>query len=478
MPRRRVAVPRRRVKVLKWSGLLAAFSSGWLALYAAPACAVDLMEVWRAAQFHDQDYAVARAEQAMAAAKLSQAAALWRPTANLVGAAGVASGETSVRGAQFSAPAFGSSESVAFNTSVNNGLSGRWLLSGRLPLISRERDAQGRQLVLSADIADLDWHEAQQSLMLASVQRYFDVVLASEALRVLRRQQDAINQALVESRDRFRIGDVPVTDTYEAAARAEAIGAQRLALETDLQIKQADFEAATGLVATKLTWRTPGRSPVLPELQALDYWLKESAARNWSLRKRTAAVELARQEAAKTDSVFAPSVDLVAQIGGERLSGNGDYGSASNSSSNRIVGVQVTLPIYTGGMQGARLLEALSGIEKAQAQADRTRQQVAQRTRVAWLGLTVGAGRIAALAQALESSRLRLDATRLGRQVGDRTTLDLLNAENDAANAELTLLQARIELLINRLRLADVAGQLDETWLQQANASLELSPSR
>jgi outer membrane protein len=88
------------------------------------------------------------------------------------------------------------------------------------------------------------------------------------------------------------------------------------------------------------------------------------------------------------------------------------------------------------------------------------------------LGLTVGAGRIAALAEALRANRARLDATRLGRQVGDRTTLDLLNAENDATSAELALLQARVALLMDRLRLSALAGQLDEAALQTVNATL------
>ena len=122
--------------------------------------------------------------------------------------------------------------------------------------------------------------------------------------------------------------------------------------------------------------------------------------------------------------------------------------------------------------------EALRGIDKARAQADRTRQQVVQQTRTAWLGLTVGAGRIAALSQALLSTQSRLDATRLGRQVGDRTTLDLLNAENDAASIELTLLQARVEFLMNRLRLAAAASRLDDAWLQSVNAALQPSQGR
>ena len=72
----------------------------------------------------------------------------------------------------------------------------------------------------------------------------------------------------------------------------------------------------------------------------------------------------------------------------------------------------------------------------------------------------------------------RRDATRLGRQVGDRTTLDLLNAENDSASAELALMQARVEFLMSRLRLAAAEGRLDEAWLQSVNASLQPTPSR
>ena len=456
----------------------AALTSVWLVTVAVPAQATDLIEAWRAAQQHDLDYAMARAAQQAGAAKRSQAGALWRPTVMLTGTAGVAGSDTGATGAQFSAPGFGTSDGVGFNTSVNRGTLGRWAISASLPLFSRERDAQGRQLELSADVAELEWQDARQALMLNTAQRYFDVVLASDSLRVLRRQQAAVDRALAETQDRFRLGDVPVTDTHEAAARSAAIAAQRLALETDLQLKQADFADATGLppVAVQLMVPAPNAPPA--DAQALALWLSEAEVRNPQLRMQVAAVEVARQEAAKSSAALSPSVDLVAQVGRERLSGSGDFGSASNRSGNRMIGVQLSVPLYTGGLRSARQQEALSGIDRAQAQADRTRQLVAQKTRAAWLGLTVGAGRVAALSQALVSSRSRLDATHLGREVGDRTTLDLLNAENDAASAELALLQARIDLLLNRLRLAAAAGRLDETWLQSVNASLQAPSGR
>ncbi|MEO5737431.1 MAG: TolC family protein [Variovorax sp.] len=421
---------------------------------------------------------MSRAAQQAGEARRGQAGALWRPSVMLSGTAGVAGSDTAVNGAQFAAPGLGTSDGVAFNTSVNRGTLGRWALSASVPLISRERDAQGKQLVLSADVADLQWQEAQQTLMLTTAQRYFDVVLAADALRVLHQQQVAVNSALTETQDRFRLGDVPVTDTHEAAARAEAITAQGLALETDLQLKQVAFTDATGMQTNSVQWMAPGADSKPASPQALDFWVSESVARNFVLRMQLAAVEVATQEAAKSSGALSPSLELVAQVGRERLSGSGDFGHAANSSGNRMIGLQLSVPLYTGGLRGAREQEALRGIDKARAQADRTRQQVVQQARTAWLGLTVGAGRIAALFQALMSTRSRLDATRLGRKVGDRTTLDLLNAENDAASAELTLMQARVEFLMNRLRLAAAAGRLDEAWLQSVNASLQPTQSR
>ena len=80
------------------------------------------------------------------------------------------------------------------------------------------------------------------------------------------------------------------------------------------------------------------------------------------------------------------------------------------------------------------------------------------------------------LGEALAASEARLDATRLGHEVGHRTLLDVLNAENDAAAARLALAQARTGLLLDRLRLAALAGQLDEDTLHSANQVLTRAP--
>jgi outer membrane protein len=134
------------------------------------------------------------------------------------------------------------------------------------------------------------------------------------------------------------------------------------------------------------------------------------------------------------------------------------------------------VPIYNGGYRSAKQDEALSLAAKALTDARHTRQQVALQTRAAWLALAAGSGRLVALEESLRATRSRLDATRLAQQVGDRTTLDLLNSENDAAAAELAVLQARITLLLDRMRLALLAGRLDESVLQTVNATLAIAP--
>ena len=435
--------------------------------------ATDLLDVWHAASTHDPDVAISQAARGAGEARRAQASALWRPTVTLSGNAARMSANTGTTGANFSAPAFGQSNGVAFNTSINDGNASGWTLEARQPLISRERQAQSQQLDISADAADLEWQSSRQDLMLHTVQRYFDVILAQRKLDLLKRQHSAVGRAWAQAKDRFAIGDAPVTDTYEASARAESLRAQVLAADNELQLAQMALSDATGLVSPSLQMLSPAGSAVPEALPPLAHWLALAADGNPQLRMQLAKARVAQEETVKLGAAASAKLDLVAQAGAQRLSGSGDFGPASNTTRQAMIGVQLTIPLYTGGYRSARQAEALHLEDKALAEVDRTRQQINQQTRAAWLGLQAGSARIGALAESLKASRARLDATQLGRQVGDRTTLDLLNAESDASSAELALLQARVDLLLNQLRLQALAGQLDEARLEAVNTLLQ-----
>jgi len=448
-------------------------SVGALIISAFPAQAMDLMEAWQATRQHDPQSAVSQAARQAGETRRTQAVSLWRPAVMLSASAGRMTGETEMTGAHFSAPGLGESDGVGFATSINNGTSTRWTLSARQPLFNLERKAQSRQLEIAADVAELEWQSSQQDLMLQTTQRYFDVLLVGNKLALLREQQKAVELALTEAKDRFALGDKPVTDTHEASARAHALRAQVLATQDELALARSALTDATG-VADPALQGLSGTANVLPtSLQPLTHWLAEASEKNPLLRMQSASVQAAQQEVAKYSKAAATTLDLVAQAGRDQLSGNGNFGAASNTASQQMIGLQLNLPLYTGGYRNSKQEEALRLQDKASAELERAKQQISQQTRAAWLALQTGSARLLALAESHKASAARLDATRLGRQVGDRTTLDLLQAQTDASSATLALLQARVELLLNQLRLQALAGQLNEPALQTVNALLQ-----
>jgi outer membrane protein len=448
-------------------------------LLAAPgAQALDLMDAWHAALEHDPAYATARAAHTAAATQQRQADALWRPTVALQAGAGIANAESAMRGAHFDAPGVGSTGGVAFDTSIRGGTSASAGIELRQPLFNRERDAQAEQMRLGVQQAELEWADAQAELMLRTAQTYFDLALAGEQLRLIERQLKAVTRARAEAKDRFKLGDRPITDVHEATARAEGLRAQQLAAQAQLELRRAALTNLTGLPpadATRLA--LPVALPDAADVGELSHWLNRVDEQATMVQAAQLRVRGAGQEARKTELALSPAVDLVARAGRDTLSGGGAYGRASNRQSQAMVGVLLTMPLYAGGGRSARHDESVARIAQAQAGLDDARQQAAQQARAAWLGVSVGRAQVDALAAAARASAARLDATRTGREAGERTTLDLLNAENDHAAAQLALAQARVQVQLDGLRLARLAGALDEPRLQLLQQALKAGPA-
>lgn len=451
-----------------------AWPLGLWALLVVDLCAaqsLDLVQAWERARQADPQMVAAQATRSTAQALRQQADAVWRPVVLASATGGAMSLQSKTTGAEFSTPTMPSATGVNFNTSINHGTTGRWALQARQPLYNPERDAQRQQLGVSAQAAGWQADLQQQQLMLATVQRYLDVVIADKRLQVLRRQLQAVERAHVEAKDRYAVGDAPITDTHEAAARSRGLQAQLSAAENDRIMARTVLADSIGGAADAMSLLTLG--PVggwrLPSLE--EAWTVARAS-NPNLLLQAAQVESHRQEANKHTIKAAPTLDAVAAVGRDHLSGQGDYGTASNTQSQQMLGVTLTVPLYTGGWRDGKWREALSLVDKAQAEFDTAQRQVHQQLRATWLALNTGPMRVQALQEALTASAARLDATRLGRQVGDRTTLELLSAENDHAAAELALLQSRADMLIARLRLDALQGQLTDRSLQEVNAGL------
>ncbi|WP_293752837.1 TolC family protein [Limnohabitans sp. Rim8] len=441
------------------------------ALFAPAAQALDLLQTWEQARQHDPQMQVVQATRFSVQAFEAQAQSLWRPV--VVGSAtvGAMSSETLTTGAQF---AVGGQPPMpgSFATSASAALSTRWSLQAKQALYSPERQVQQAQLQQAAGVAEWRADLAQQQFMLLTVQRYFNVLLAERQLQVLKNQLSAVERSLTEARDRFAIGDLPVTDTHEAAARASGLQAQWLAADSELQMARQVLAESTRLPTETLKPQAPKAAESAAASPLLDQVLAQVREANSGLRLKKAQWDVARQEVKKHQARGGITLDLVAQAGRDRLSGDGDFGPAGNTQSQQMVGLSLNVPLYSGGYRSAKLQEAVSAQAQAEAEYELAVQQTQQQARSVWLALQTGPARLSALQAAWKASTARLDATLLGRQVGDRTTLDLLQAQNDAAQSELAWLRAQTELLQTRLQLDALTGSLSVQSLQGLNAQL------
>jgi outer membrane protein len=442
------------------------------ALWTPAAHALDLLQTWEQARQYDPQMQVVQATRSSVQAFEAQAQSLWRPVVMGSATVGAMSADSRMQGAQFSAPGFGQSNGVSFGTSASAATSTRWSLQAKQALYSPERQAQQAQLQQAAGVAEWRADLAHQQFMLLTVQRYFQVLLADRQQQVLKNQHAAVQRSLTEARDRFSIGDLPVTDTHEAAARASGLQAQWLAADSELQMARQVLAESTRLPIEALKPQAPKTAEPVTASPSLDQVLVQVREANTGLRLKKAQWEVARQEVKKHEARGGVTLDLVAQAGRDRLSGDGDFGPASNTQSQQMLGLSMNLPLYTGGYRSAKLQEAVSAQAQAEAEYELAVQQTQQQARSVWLALQTGPARLSALQSAWKASTARLDATRLGRQVGDRTTLELLHAENDAAQTELAWLRAQTELLQTRLQLDALTGSLSVQSLQGLNAQL------
>jgi outer membrane protein len=202
----------------------------------------------------------------------------------------------------------------------------------------------------------------------------------------------------------------------------------------------------------------------------MDAWVEKALAQNPDVKIAQAALEIAGEEVRKARGGHMPTLDLVASYGQNNQSGSLGYDQTA-----KTVGVQLNLPLFQGGATNSKVREAVANQEKARQELDATRRRVTQQARQAYLGVTSGIAQVKALQQAVISNQSSLDSTKLGLEVGVRTSVDQLNARQQLFSARRDLAQALYSYIMAQLKLGAAVGTLNEadvhkvnTWLNQA----------
>ena len=441
------------------------------------AAAIGVTDAWQAAMQHDPIFEAAHAQWEAGRTHAAQGRALWMPTLAAQGSAGRGDQQSQSSGAAFSAPGFGSTNGVDFQTSVNNGTSRQWAFVAEQPLYDSGRMADFTAQKDTSAVADAQFQQAKQDLLLRTARAYFAVLSARADLVALRRLQAAAERARAMAQARYESGDIPATDMREAQASADQIGVKELDAQTALTLSEAEFTDLTGMEPLALKDLPESEPAELPSQDTLEAWTQRALAGNPQLAIQRLAVATASAQVRRYGILNSPKVSVVAQLGSESLRGNGDFGAADITDRQASISLKASMPLFTGGMRSAQRHEAEALEHKADAELDAADLQVRQQTRAAWLGLTTAAARVRALQRLHGSTQDRLGATRLGVEIGDRTALELLNAEADFLRSGTDFQKAQSEWLLADLQLQAVVGALSEADLERVDRHLvEHSP--
>lgn len=424
--------------------------------------AVSLLDVYHQAVTNDPTLASALSANQAAQEIIEQGKALYRPTVNF--SAGVSASMTDVKYNGGSSP-FRSEGSSKFEGYTYG-------LDARQPIYRKQNLVQMDQTKTQVSQSDKQLHLSKQDLIVRTTQSYFEVLIAQDKIDLMSAQKAAILSQLEQAKANFEVGTATITDVNEAQARYDLIVSQEIAALNEYQIAQRKVQAITGEIPQKLATVRADIKPNALE-QSMDKWLEVAEQNNLNIQIQQDALKFSEQEIARSKAGHMPTLDAVASYTDSYA--NGSASGFGSDLKNGTVGLQLQIPLYQGGATSSKVRQAALNKQKAQDDIEIARRQTALDTQSAYLSLNTTIAQIKALEQALISSQSQVDSTKLGYEVGVRTSVDVLNAEQQLFSAKRDLLQVRYNYLVNIIRLKAVAGVLAEADLNDINQQLVLS---
>jgi outer membrane protein len=420
----------------------------------------DLLSLYREAV--TQDPAVAAAQSALQAAKerVAQADAANGLSASLTAGANANYGDSRVRGLPSS---IGQVDRGYLNGSVTAQVT--------KPLVRPANRVGSEQARASATLAEISLAQAQQDLATRVSQAYFDVLLAQDNVTLVGAQKAAVAEQLAQARRNFEVGTATIVDTNEAQARFDQVLAQEIAATNELDRTRWALRNAVGRYETNLAGLKKSVAVDGPQPANMEPWVTRAERDAYSVRLAQQTLSITEFDVKRAQTGKDWTLDAVASATHGQNTGSLSSSRGGFSTTGQI-GVNFSLPFDVSGGIDARIREAAATVEKTRNDLETARRGAALVARQNFLGVTSGVASIAAQQQALKSAETLVASTKLGLEVGVRTNLDVLNAQQQLTQVQRDLAQARYNAILSRLRLEAAAGDLNEDDIRRTNEYL------
>ncbi|WP_256078324.1 TolC family outer membrane protein [Massilia sp. YIM B04103] len=341
-------------------------------------------------------------------------------------------------------------------------------LQVRQPLFNMDGFARYKQGVAQTNYADMQYLSQSQEVILRVTGAYFEVLLKKDQLALAEAQRNTYAEQRKVNDRLFEKGEAAKTDMLETQARLDVAEAQVLEAQDDVNTALTNLAGIIGGEPGQLDGLSPDFRVRTGSGQSFEEWKRLSLENNPDIKTLTYGVEIARQEVNKQRSGHVPRVDLVGTYGKSVADSITTY---NQETMVRSIGIQVNIPIYSGGSVNAASRQAVANQEKAKADLQTQTDKVTVELRKNYNLMSSSVARIEALMKSVDSGKLLIKATEQSIKGGVRINLDLLNAQQQLFTSKRDLAQARYNYLMSTLRLRAAAGVLAYDDLREVAAN-------
>ena len=342
------------------------------------------------------------------------------------------------------------------------------------PLFNYSAYAQYKKILTQIDLSDKQLIKTQQDLIFRISRIYFETLLAKDQVDLFQYQRASIQEQLSKAEVQFEAGLISVTDINEAKTKKALIEAQQIGAIQKLKIKKREIQLITGKLPGKLSPLNPVIT--FTEVDNLaDNWILIAQENNLELQIKKDELKIAEREIDSRRSDHYPTIDAIANRSRNWDKGGYPYGAIKNEgmrSYSDTIGVEISIPIFSGGMTSSKVREAVLLKSKLEEDVEYLRRGVELKVRDYYLSLQTNFSEISAYQQAMEASTLQLESTKLGFQEGLRNSVEVLDSQQILFNAKLNILESRYNYIMNLINLKLSSGMLSIEDLDEINKYL------
>ncbi len=342
-------------------------------------------------------------------------------------------------------------------------------------LFNYEAWAAVKQAKASVKAAQANFNDSAQDLILRTAKAYFDILLAKDTLRFAEAKKRANRRQLDQANERFKVGVDAITTVYEAKAAYDQSIAEVISARNNEINQSENLRKLTNHVYKNLAPLRNSRIPLItPEPNNVNDWIDSGLKQNYKLYAFKYNLEAARENIKSQSAAGWPSF----AIQGNASQTNNDVSSRESSffipskQMNASLALAMNFPVIQGGLVQSKTREANYNFQAASERLEQTHRAVIVDSSIAYNTIIDGISKVKADRQTVISQRNSLESTEAQFEVGTRTMVDVVNAQQRLFEAQRQLAEDQYALINALLNLKYLAGTLNVNDIEQINAWL------